>query len=407
MNLSDTAASARAPANVAEFQGLFGAVSVSEIVFQKIWLRGDFRTDALRTLSGKSLKIISRGQWNRLGGPDFLDAEFLIDGKRVRGDVEFHFYAEDWAAHGHAENPAFGNVALHVLLFPPKKTPPAQNASGNAMETFLLLPHLNSDLEEYASADALSAIEGRKENDAALALLLEMPATERSRFLREKARGRYDQKVRFMETRLAKTPWERALHEIVLETLGLRRNRAAMSRLALKFSPSAMLLAGAETLFNAASGAWALSGTRPANHPRARLAQYLKLLEKNPSWTKLLREKIDALPTASRDGTFPESGKRFRAECGMRPLHSFFAEKIFAGTIGGTRFETLMCDAVLPLAAAARGADLFPLWFHWFLGDAPAKAAKILTAAGAVSREHPLCCGNFQGLLQIFLTRNF
>lgn len=391
---------------VAEVQGLFGTVSISEIVFQKIWQRGDFRTDALKTLSGKSLKIISRGKWNRLGGPDFLGAELEIDGQRVSGDVEFHFYAEDWAAHGHAENPAFGNVVLHVLLFPPKKSPPTKNARGNAMETFLLLPHLNCDIEEYASADALAAIEGRREHEEALTLLLAMPLRERADFLRENARERYSQKVRFMKKRLEKTPWEQTLHEVVLETLGLRRNRTTMAQLALKFSPSAMLLAGAETLFKAGSGAWSLSGVRPANHPRARLAQYLKLLEKNPSWTRRLRDEIAELPTAKATGDgFPISGKIFRAEQHLPSLHNFFAEEIFAGTIGGTRFETLMCDAILPLAAAERGVDFFPLWFFWFIGDAPAKAAKILRAADIVSREQPLCCGAFQGLLQVFLTR--
>jgi len=407
MIFSDTPNAAETPAQcVAEVQGLFGTISISEIVFQKIWQRGDFRTDALKTLSGKSLEIIPGGKWNRLGVPDFLGAELLIDGQRFCGDVEFHFYAEDWTAHGHEKNPDFGNVVLHVLLFPPKKSPPQKNANGNAMETFLLLPHLNCDIEEYASADALAAIEGRREHEEALALLLAMPLQEREDFLQKNARERYSQKVRFMKNRLAKTPWEQTLHEVVLETLGLRRNRSTMARLALKFSPSAMLLAGADTLFKTASGAWSLSGVRPANHPRARIAQYLKLLEKNPSWARQLREEIDALPASNAlAGTFPSSGKNFRAEQHLPSLHKFFAEEIFAGTIGGTRFETLMCDAILPLAAAVRDADLFPLWFFWFLGDAPAKAAKILRSAGMVSREQPLCCGAFQGLLQVFLTR--
>lgn len=430
------------PQAVAEVQGLFGPVSISEIVFQKIWKRGDFRTNDLHTLAGETLEIVSRGTWNRLGGPDFLGAEFIIGGRRVRGDVEFHFYAEDWFGHGHDKSSAYANVVLHVVLFPPRGKIPTKNAGGNAMETFLLLPQLTVDIEEYASNEALAALEGRSDGDSALELLLSMPLRERELFLVKNARERFAQKIRFMRRRLEKSTWEKTLHEIMLETLGLHRNRAAMSRLALKFSPSAMLLAGAETLFKSASGEWTLSGVRPANHPLARLRQYLLLLEKNPSWPRRLLDALGALPVsfdtenagggdgesagtasvAEASGTagtnaseasetvsgdeFSLAGRAFRSMKKLHALEKFFRQEIFADAVGGSRFETLMCDAVFPLAAVERAdADLFPLWYHWFIGDAPAKVAKILRDAELVSRERPVCNGAFQGLLQILLTQ--
>ena len=386
---------------VAEVQGLFGPVTLSERVFQKIWHRGEFRTDALYTYSGKQITIVSRGKWNKLKGPDFLDAELLIDGKRVFGDIEFHFYAEDWESHAHDKNPAFGNVVLHVVLFPPTKNLPIQNSCGAAMETLLLLPHLTVDVEEYASSDALAALEGRAEADAALEILLGKSPLERDIFVKEQARERYDQKVRFMQKRLEKSSWEQTLHEVVLETLGLKRNRTPMSRLALKFSPSAMLLAGTEALLNAGTG-WHLSGVRPANHPKARLMQYLKLLESNPAWQRNLRESGTILPTTE---TFSFSGKNFRSCRKLPALRKFFAEDIFAGILGGTRFDTLMCDAVLPLLAVSEQRDCFSLWFHWFIGDTPTRALSVLRSAELVSRERPFCNGIFQALLQILLTR--
>lgn len=396
--------STNSPSCVAEVQGLYGPVSLSEHVFQKIWNRGDFRAENLRTHSGKRLEILSRGKWNKLAGPDFIGAELLIDGKRMIGDIEFHFYAEDWHAHAHEKNPDYGNVILHVLLFPPQNNFPKTNARGNAMETFLLLPHLNVDVEEYASAEAMSALEGRTESDGLLEFLLEKPLPDRLRLLSDGARERYDQKVRFMRRRLEKTPWDKLLHEVVLETLGLQRNRPAMSRLALKFSPSAMLLSGAEPLFRSATGTWKLSGVRPANHPIARLRQYLALLEKNPSWTRQLQELSDTF-SAIADMEFQMNGKLFRTLRKIPAFHKTLAEKTFAGTIGGTRFETLICDAILPIIAANSGADLFPLWYHWFIGDAPANVAKILRSTDLASRERPLCNGAFQGLLQLTLTR--
>ena len=222
---------------VAEVQGLFGPVSLSERTFQKLWRGGNFRAENLRTLSGKPLEIVSRGKWNRLDGPDFLGAEFRIGGERVVGDVEFHFYAEDWDAHGHGANPAFGNVALHVLLFPPKKDFPRRNAAGNAMETFLLLPHLNVDVEEYASAEALAAIEGRAEGDATLEFLLRKNLREREELLVAAARERWTQKTAFMRRRLEKTPPDALPHELVLETLGLRRKIEDVVRILKKSHP--------------------------------------------------------------------------------------------------------------------------------------------------------------------------
>ena len=67
-------------------QGLFGAVSVPEKLIQQVWARGDFRRDALRTVSRRSLEIVTAGTWNRLDGPDFIGAEMLLDGRAKKGD---------------------------------------------------------------------------------------------------------------------------------------------------------------------------------------------------------------------------------------------------------------------------------------------------------------------------------
>lgn len=396
-----------APDRVAEMQGLFGPISVPERVVQTIWRRGDFRRDGLTTLGGKPLEIVSAGTWNRLDGPDFLGAELLIDGVRVRGDVEIHFYAEDWKAHGHAANPLYGNVVLHVLAFPPAAGAfPRENSSGGTMETFLLLPHLKRDIEEYASEEALAEIEGRGDGAEDLrAKLFAVPEDERFPRLRAAAFSRWTQKVRFMARRLEDAPdWGTLAHRIALETLGLRRNREAMSRLATRFSPSTMLLMGAEKLYAAEAGHWRLAGTRPANLPARRLEQYLTLLEKNPAWARQLRETLAALPGTEKFNAGLGS-KNFRARGKMRALRREIADGIFAGTLGGTRLDTLLVDAFLPLASASGAADLSAWWFHWFLGDAPGNVPALLRDMGVSTRERPYCNGLFQGLIQVSLER--
>src|SRR5262249_16611022 len=132
-----------ASAALAEFQGLYGPYTLTERVLQKIWLRRDFDLSQARLADGRRLEVAYPGKWNLRGGPDFTAAEFPLDGVPVGGDVEVHFRVSDWAAHGHGGNPAFGRVALHVVLFPPDPAGrPAQRIDGVELPVLALLPLL-------------------------------------------------------------------------------------------------------------------------------------------------------------------------------------------------------------------------------------------------------------------------
>ena len=64
---------------------------------------------------GSKLRVISRGTWNHDAGPDFLNAKIEIDGKIISGHVEIHCKTSHWAAHGHQDDPIYGQVILHVV----------------------------------------------------------------------------------------------------------------------------------------------------------------------------------------------------------------------------------------------------------------------------------------------------
>ena len=136
-----------------EVPGLYGALRIPEKLIQKIWLRGEFEKDALRTTDGGSIRVLSPGKWNLSGeGPDFLGAEIEIAGSTVLGDVEIHFRSSDWRAHGHHENPSFERVVLHVILFPlsdHENRNPAITLGGIRPPTLELLPVLHESLEEF------------------------------------------------------------------------------------------------------------------------------------------------------------------------------------------------------------------------------------------------------------------
>ncbi len=72
--------------------------------------------EPLRTVTGQTVEVIHRGVWSNGFGPDFRDALLLFDGRELRaGSVEVHRRTSGWDAHGHATDPRYDDVILHVV----------------------------------------------------------------------------------------------------------------------------------------------------------------------------------------------------------------------------------------------------------------------------------------------------
>ena len=87
----------------------------SELELQALWFSGAFGRE-FRSSTGKSVRIVQFGEWNRSSGPDFIQAAVEIDGELRTGPLELDPDAASWEAHGHATNPAFRDVVLHVVF---------------------------------------------------------------------------------------------------------------------------------------------------------------------------------------------------------------------------------------------------------------------------------------------------
>ena len=390
--------------HVAEMQGLYGYFTMAERVVQKIWLRGDFARDRAVLADGRSLEIRSTGAWNLLGGPDFRGARLAIDGCETTGDVEVHFHAADWRAHGHAADRAYDQVVLHVVLFCPTAfEQPAVGADGREIPTLVLLPLLHRDLEEYACDDALEIITARDEWEC-FAELAATPLVELHRLLLGHARQRWEQKTHFAQLRIDKLGWIAAAHHTALEILGYRQNRAAMLMVAAQH-PLESWGGGStpEAIFSQFREVWMLQGVRPANLPLRRLRQYKAWAAVRPDWPQqLLAMAGSKLPGEGVGGPT----RAARHSLGLGKLRVSMAHDLTAGAVCGSRLDNLVCDGFLPLAAAQGGPELFALWHHWFLGDAPAMVRKVLPRLGlAGPPDQPLCHGRAQGLLGWILAR--
>lgn len=381
---------------VQEAQGWYGPFTLSERVLQKIWLKQEFSREELRTLSGKSLEVLSPGRWNLLGGPDFKDARLRIDGRIIRGDVEVHFYAGDWFAHQHQSNPAFNEVRLHVLLYP-DLSDEVRTLRGNCPEALVLMPLLNRDLEDIATDEALLKMERVNELEW-VAEFLECPVADRAQRLHEQAELRWSQKCRFAEQRLKAHGWSEACHQFCLEVLGYRRNRGPMAKLALNYPLMDMCALAADQLYEERAGEWTLSGLRPANHPRLRLQQYLAILEAVPDWPLHLGAALEVLPSvASGTKTTP-----WRREADLRQWCAQVRKQVFQNQFGETRFHTMMVDSSLPLAAAAGFCEAKGYWMHWYVGDVPPALRRFLKEAELINAKQPMTNGLIQGALGLF-----
>lgn len=389
--------------DVAEIQGLYGAFSFSEKLLQKIWLQGAFDRAGAVTIDGRRVRIVHPGKWNRLGGPDFKGARIRFDeGSERFGDIELHLHAEDWNAHGHAADPAYAHVILHVVLFWPAGGCTTRGGGGACIPILPLLPLLHHDLEEYAADEAVEALSGRP-TSAWLGELAELDGPGLRSLLDQHAEIRWRQKLRFAAIRIERLGWDAACHQTALEVLGYRFNRAPMARLAARW-PLATWAGGEVTpegALLAEAGHWSVQGVRPANHPRTRLAQYTVWCRSRRTWPVDLLEWAQGL-SASGEST-PEARRAGR----FGDARDALARGVCASVVGGSRLDTLICDAFLPLAAAHTGLPtLSTVWFQWFCGDLPPLVlAGLKHLALTDGRTQPACHGLAQGLLGWLIER--
>lgn len=381
-----------------ELSGLYGPYTFHEHVLQRVWAEQEFDSRRARTTEGAVVEVLEPGRWNRLGGPDFLGATLRVGGRQLTGDIEVHFQAKDWEAHGHSGDTAYSGVILHVVLFPPDVRKP-----GNLrMPTLVLLPLLLRDLEEIASDEALQQVTGRLDG-AAWSGLREFSLDERRNRLLELARARWEQKRYFAAKRVRQLGWNEAAHQTALEILGYRFNRAQMLAVAARHSLKDWQgLDCAEHAFEDMAGRWLLQGVRPANHPRNRLRQYSAWVRSVPDWPARLGAMAGIV--GQGDAESPASVGAARRRRNVVELRRYFAREIAGGAVGGARLDNIICDGFLPLLAERGGEGGFALWFCWPLGDVPNSIKTGLqTLDLARRRSEPACHGWGQGLLAWFL----
>ncbi len=294
-----------------------------ELELQALWFSGAFGRD-FRTTTGARVKIVQFGEWNRGAGPDFSQTAVEIDGQLRTGPIELDSLASDWETHGHAENPAFQSVILHVVFQADARRLFTRTLAHEEVPQVVISELKLSDALNRPPREVAIAHPGRCSTP-----LKHLPASAIRRLLDEASSHRAALKAtRWLSVANAHGR-DAALFQCTAETLGYRGNALPMRVLAQRAPLSLLLSAGesAEAILFGTAGflspeihelalqdtrqylrtlwdtwwqdrpsheatsgreiPWKTHGQRPANHPHRRIGALSALVKVWPQYRRL------------------------------------------------------------------------------------------------------------------------
>lgn len=305
------------------------SLPVPEKLLQAIWHHQRLLRDQLKTLDGKTVRVLHPGFWNHEAGPDFRDAVVQIgDEPPKSGDVEIDVRVDGWKHHRHDTNPNFANVLLHVI-WEAETSDSCRVTTGNpvaqlslptaTIPTMALKTFLDAPLNELALWLGSDSAENLPPSSIGqcCAPLRDLPEKKLDELLRQAAFVRFQRKANDLQARARQSGWEQALWEGIFRALGYKQNVWPMQRLG-ELIPNAE--GGARPAENSQSSvrrsafhwqAWlfGISGLLPVQPDKGKADPYLRSI-----WDIWWRERDQ-----SHDLIFPKNVWRFS---GMRPANS-------------------------------------------------------------------------------------
>ena len=351
-----------------------------EIELQARWFSGEFGRE-FKTVDGRAVRVIQFGVWNREAGPDFAEAAISIDdGEPLRGAIELDLEARDWERHGHATNPAYEAVVLHLYFQCGEAAAFARTVSNRAV------PQVRLDLRAIAGPapnPVPAATPGR-----CVAPLRDLDLPTVRGVLEGAAQFRLKRKAaRLAGLREARGDDE-ALYQALAETLGYKLNKLPFALISQRTSVRALrrmertdaLLFGVAGFlkpedFPGAAPAtkaylralwegwwamrgewehlavpatlWKMGGQRPVNHPQRRVAALAAMVRQ---WAKI-REVAAVCDTAKirkllagLEDEYWEHHYTVRSDASARPM----------ALVGKDRVTAMLANVFFPWAILER-----------------------------------------------------
>ncbi|MDR3404481.1 MAG: DUF2851 family protein [Chthoniobacter sp.] len=399
-----------------------------ELELQAHWFAGDFGRE-FTTTSGQAVRIVQFGVWNREAGPDFAEAAVSFDsGEAVSGRIEIDLDARDWERHGHATNPDYESVVLHIF------TRPGGAEFFTRTAQHRLVPQVLLDLNQLTDDLAPSLPEAKLGRCAGP--LRDLPDEKVREVLYGAAQFRLRRKAGLL-ARLAELHGpDEALYQALAATLGYKSNKLPFTLLAQRLPLRLLRKTEADALLFGVSGflphdlaafeagtrtylrglweawwprraeferlkidpsAWRMSGQRPMNHPQRRLAALAQMVRLWP--------KVRTIADRAEPGEIHEFFAKLKDD--YWDFHYTVTSKTAArrmALVGESRVTEMLANVFLPLAIArdeGRWADFKKL-------RAPLANQRVEVAAlrlfgeGGRKKEFLKSVALQQGLLQIY-----
>lgn len=259
-----------------------------EKLLQWIWNEQLFDFTNLITECGKRVTLIKPGILNKSDGPDFKEAQFLIEEIEWHGAVEIHRSADDWFSHQHHSDEKFNNVVLHVVA--QKNPKQVYTTNGSTPYTLNLLPYLHPGVHRFLELRDIKS---------------SLPCSQNIHYLSEeileaqidKAHHEYfEQKVNdflsfLSPEKIQSQAWKEALIISLFDGFGISGNRKEMQEVArylfgLSFtSPEGLISKAYEFAFTNSGIQWNRKGLRPGSQPENRIktaCRFLYLIREVP-----------------------------------------------------------------------------------------------------------------------------
>ncbi len=88
---------------------------MKEDFLHHIWKFKKISPISLQTTTGENLEILHFGTYTQQQGPDFFNAQIILNQQKWAGNIEIHLKSSDWFLHQHEKDSNYDNVILHVV----------------------------------------------------------------------------------------------------------------------------------------------------------------------------------------------------------------------------------------------------------------------------------------------------
>jgi len=258
------------------------------------------------------MEVLHFGDWNHEAGPDFKNVHFrMADGTECHGDLEVDNDARDWERHGHATNPNYAGVLLHLVVLQPATAAFARTVDHRSvLQGLLVVPEVRPATlagggcpvdKETAIAMISEAADHRLREKCARAA--------RSAQLHGPSTALFHAIARGLGYKNNSLPFL-----LIAQRLGLRRD-TSLQGAAIMFGLAGFLeprsfddadevtrfylkplwdewwkVRDKESRLGLPRSAWRMSGLRPANHPHRRLGALAALMVQFPKLQKAFEQ---------------------------------------------------------------------------------------------------------------------